>query len=138
VQIRNLSFYGFRADGSLPLKHGDYVSVDLPNLGLVRARIAWCKEDRFGAVFPTAMMLWLIIFKRRTRCDSFRRGNRDVGLAIRKRLGQRRSKRLSESPGLPGLFLWCQPAFPLTRRCADASVLTGPGSSGSRHCFVGN
>jgi hypothetical protein len=55
VQIRNLSFYGFRADGSIPLKHGDYVSVDLPNLGLVRARIAWCKEDRFGAVFPTAI-----------------------------------------------------------------------------------
>ena len=55
VEIRNLSFYGFRADGSLPLKHGDYVSVDLPNLGLVRARIAWCKEDRFGAVFPTAI-----------------------------------------------------------------------------------
>ena len=55
VQIRNLSFYGFRADGRLPLKHGDYVSVDLPNLGLVRARIAWCKKDRFGAVFPTAI-----------------------------------------------------------------------------------
>jgi hypothetical protein len=55
VHIRNLSFYGFRADGALPLKHGDYVSVDLPNLGLVRARIAWCKEDRFGAVFPTAI-----------------------------------------------------------------------------------
>ena len=55
VQIRNLSFYGFRADGTLPLKHGDYVSIDLPNLGLVRARIAWVKEDRFGAVFSTAI-----------------------------------------------------------------------------------
>lgn len=55
VQIRNLSFYGFRADGSLPLKHGDFVSIDLPNVGLVRARIAWVKEDRFGAVFSTAI-----------------------------------------------------------------------------------
>ena len=55
IEIRNLSFHGFRADACLPLEPGDYVSVDLPNIGLVRARIAWSKEGRFGAVFPTAV-----------------------------------------------------------------------------------
>ena len=55
VQISNLSFYGFRADGAPPLMRGDYVSIDLPNLGLVRARIAWSADSRFGAVFPTAI-----------------------------------------------------------------------------------
>ena len=55
VEIRNLSFHGFRAEACLPLSPGDYVSIDLPNIGLVRARIAWSREGRFGAVFPTAV-----------------------------------------------------------------------------------
>ena len=55
VEILNLSFYGFRAEGSLPVKHGDYVSVDLPNIGLVRARVAWSRDGRFGALFPKAV-----------------------------------------------------------------------------------
>ena len=55
VEISNLSFYGFSACGPLPVKHGDYVSVDLPNIGLVRARIAWSDENRFGGVFPKAV-----------------------------------------------------------------------------------
>jgi hypothetical protein len=55
VHIRNLSFYGFRADGTPPVKHGDYVSIDLPRIGLVRARIAWTHEGRFGAIFSRAV-----------------------------------------------------------------------------------
>ena len=55
VEISNLSFYGFRANGALPVKHGDYVSVDLPNIGLTRARVAWSQEGRFGAVFTSAV-----------------------------------------------------------------------------------
>jgi hypothetical protein len=55
VEIRNLSFYGFRADGSPPVKHGDYVSIDLPKIGLVRARIAWTREGRFGGIFSRAV-----------------------------------------------------------------------------------
>ena len=55
VEISNLSFYGFRARGSLPVKHGDFVSVDLPNIGLVRARVAWSRDGRFGALFPKAI-----------------------------------------------------------------------------------
>ena len=55
VEIRNLSFYGFRADGSPAVKHGDFVSIDLPRIGLVRARIAWAKEGRFGGIFSKAI-----------------------------------------------------------------------------------
>lgn len=55
VEISNLSFHGFRANGALPIKHGDYVSVDLPNIGLIRARVAWSKEGRFGGVFTSAV-----------------------------------------------------------------------------------
>jgi hypothetical protein len=55
VRIRNLSFYGFRAEGTPPVKHGDYVSIDLPRIGLVRARIAWAQEGRFGAIFSRAV-----------------------------------------------------------------------------------
>ena len=55
VKIRNLSFYGFRADGEPPVKHGDFVSIDLPKIGLVRARIAWAKDGRFGAIFSNAV-----------------------------------------------------------------------------------
>ncbi len=55
VEIRNLSFYGFRADGGAALKHGDFVSIDLPRIGLVRARVAWAKEGRFGGIFSRAV-----------------------------------------------------------------------------------
>lgn len=55
VEIRNISFYGFRAEGTPPVKHGDYVSIDLPRIGLVRARIAWAQEGRFGAIFSRAV-----------------------------------------------------------------------------------
>lgn len=55
VQIRNLSFYGFRADGELDVKHGEFVSIDLPKIGLVRARIAWAKDGRMGGIFCKAV-----------------------------------------------------------------------------------
>ncbi len=55
VEIRNLSFYGFRADGAATVKHGDFISIDLPRIGLVRARIAWATEGRFGGIFSKAV-----------------------------------------------------------------------------------
>ena len=55
VRIRNLSFYGFRADGPSALKHGDFVSIDLPRIGLVRARIAWARDGQFGGIFSKAI-----------------------------------------------------------------------------------
>src|SRR3546814_7926293 len=39
VRICNLSFRGFRAECEKPLTRGDFVSIDLPQIGLVRARI---------------------------------------------------------------------------------------------------
>jgi hypothetical protein len=55
IEIKDLSFYGFSASGELPFEAGSYVSVDLPAIGPVRARIAWIRGDSFGAVFPTAV-----------------------------------------------------------------------------------
>ena len=51
VVIRDLSFWGFQADAELSLNLGDFVSVDLPNLGLVRARVAWAGPGKFAASF---------------------------------------------------------------------------------------
>lgn len=55
IEIKDLSFYGFSASGAVPVDRGSYVSVDLPAIGLVRARIAWIRGEMFGAVFPTAV-----------------------------------------------------------------------------------
>jgi hypothetical protein len=55
IEIKDLSFYGFSASGVVPVDAGSYVSVDLPAIGLVRARIAWIRGATFGAVFPTAV-----------------------------------------------------------------------------------
>lgn len=51
VRIRNLSFRGFRAECAEELSHGDFVSIDLPQIGLVRARIAWCHSGSVGGMF---------------------------------------------------------------------------------------
>ena len=49
--ISNISFFGFCMRGAVQLNPGDFVSIALPNLGLVRARVAWCESDCFGAAF---------------------------------------------------------------------------------------
>jgi hypothetical protein len=54
VRICNLSFRGFRADCSKELARGDFVSIDLPQIGLVRARIAWCNSGCLGGMFLKA------------------------------------------------------------------------------------
>ena len=51
VTICNLSFRGFRADCGETLTPGEFVSIDLPQIGLVRARIAWCDSGRIGGMF---------------------------------------------------------------------------------------
>ena len=55
IEIKDLSFYGFRAEGAVSIPVGTYVSVDLPGIGLVRARIAWARGDSFGGLFATAV-----------------------------------------------------------------------------------
>jgi hypothetical protein len=51
VQLANLSFGGFCAKCQLQLEPGDFVSIDLPDIGLVRAKIAWCHGGRLGGAF---------------------------------------------------------------------------------------
>ncbi|MDT9599019.1 hypothetical protein [Sphingosinicella rhizophila] len=51
VEVEDLSIYGLRASGRISLRRGDWVSIEVPELGPVTARIAWTKNDRFGAVF---------------------------------------------------------------------------------------
>ncbi|PWG03245.1 PilZ domain-containing protein [Sphingosinicella humi] len=54
VLICNLSFRGFRAECTEQLTRGDFVSIDLPKIGLVRARVAWCQTGHVGGMFLKA------------------------------------------------------------------------------------
>ncbi len=51
VELTNLSFGGFCAACAVELVPGDYVSIDLPDIGLVRAKVAWCHDGRMGGTF---------------------------------------------------------------------------------------
>lgn len=51
VELENLSFSGFCARCEIELKPGDFVSIELREIGLVRARIAWCRDGRIGGAF---------------------------------------------------------------------------------------
>ena len=51
ARLCNLSFRGFRAECGESLRPGAFVSIDLPHIGLVRARIAWCEAGRIGGIF---------------------------------------------------------------------------------------
>ena len=51
VQLANLSFGGFCAQCQVALERGDFVSIDLPDIGLVRAKVAWCQDGKMGGAF---------------------------------------------------------------------------------------
>ena len=55
VTIRDLSFWGFKADTAAELREGEHVWIDLPNLGLTRARVAWAGDGRFAGAFLKAV-----------------------------------------------------------------------------------
>ena len=55
IELRDLSFYGFKARSEAACSPGDYVKLDLPPFGLVRARITWVEEACFGGSFATAV-----------------------------------------------------------------------------------
>jgi len=55
VELRDLSFYGFKARAEIEAAPGEYVKLDLPNLGWVRARISWARDGHLGGAFPTAV-----------------------------------------------------------------------------------
>ena len=49
--IVNISAYGLRAHCDAPLCRGDCVTVVLPCIGAQEAKVAWCHDGYFGAVF---------------------------------------------------------------------------------------
>ena len=51
VRVRNLSDGGMMAEGSLKVKRGHRVEVELRNIGSVPGTVAWVQDDRFGIAF---------------------------------------------------------------------------------------
>lgn len=51
IVIRDLSFTGFKAEGEVALSRGSLVSVNLPNIGLVRATIKWIGDGGLAGSF---------------------------------------------------------------------------------------
>ena len=51
VRVRNLSDGGMMAEGSLKVKRGHRVEVELRNIGCVAASVAWVQDNRFGIAF---------------------------------------------------------------------------------------
>ena len=51
VRVRDLSEAGFMAECDAPVPIGSAVSLDLPGVGVVRARVRWSFAGRLGARF---------------------------------------------------------------------------------------
>jgi hypothetical protein len=53
VDMVDFSSAGFRAAGDLLLRIGGYISLEIPGVGWVEARIVWQQHSEFGARFVT-------------------------------------------------------------------------------------
>ena len=51
VKMRNLSSAGMMAEGSVPVRRGMVVWVNLKDAGWVEGTVAWVQEKRFGIAF---------------------------------------------------------------------------------------
>jgi len=51
ITLEDLSFTGFAGTCAVPIRIGRFVSIALPPIGLVRAKIVWVSEDRIGGEF---------------------------------------------------------------------------------------
>lgn len=51
VKVRNLSDGGMMGEGSLRIKRGNRVEVELRNIGVVTGSVAWVQDQRFGIAF---------------------------------------------------------------------------------------
>lgn len=51
VDLLDISFHGFRGCCAAELRQGEFVSIALPIIGLVRARIVWAERDQVGGRF---------------------------------------------------------------------------------------
>ena len=55
IRVESLSLHGLRAEARVPLRRGDLVSIELPEIGPTTARVAWTSDGRFGAMFRKAV-----------------------------------------------------------------------------------
>ena len=55
IRIEDLSFTGFAGSCAATLAPGSFVSLALPEIGLVRARIIWVRADKIGGKFLKAI-----------------------------------------------------------------------------------
>ena len=51
IRVEDLSFTGFAGSCPASLKPGSFVSLALPEIGLVRAKIVWVRAGRIGGRF---------------------------------------------------------------------------------------
>jgi hypothetical protein len=51
VEVTNISRDGFSATADALPRAGAYVTLEVPGIGRVEARVVWCEERRFGARF---------------------------------------------------------------------------------------
>lgn len=51
VRVRNLSDGGMMGEGTIKIKRGNRVDVELRNVGSVKGTVAWVQDQRFGVAF---------------------------------------------------------------------------------------
>ncbi|MEP3422797.1 MAG: PilZ domain-containing protein [Erythrobacter sp.] len=51
VRVRNLSDGGMMGEGTMRVKRGNRVEVDLRNIGKIDGSVAWVQDQRFGIAF---------------------------------------------------------------------------------------
>lgn len=51
VRVRNLSDGGMMGEGSLQVKRGHRLTIELRNIGTVTGTVAWVQDSRFGVAF---------------------------------------------------------------------------------------
>ena len=51
VRVRNLSDGGMMGEGSLRVKRGNRLQIELRNVGEVAGSVAWVQDNRFGIAF---------------------------------------------------------------------------------------
>ena len=51
IRVRDISKGGLKGSGIGHMPSGSEITVELPNIGLVRSRVVWSNQDNFGLVF---------------------------------------------------------------------------------------
>jgi hypothetical protein len=51
IRVEDLSFTGFAGSCLAPLRPGSFISLALPEIGLVRAKVVWTRAGKVGGKF---------------------------------------------------------------------------------------